>query len=140
MKVYLISKKLWAAGLQPKGNEEDLTTGHEMQQAELCWTVLSGLPKEYDIVVTILESSIEELNLDATLPKLLQVEQRIQQKPQQFKRIQQKPQKDKQGVMQVFGAVQRKCFFCNQLGHIKAHCNKRKADVQRNGIVATVAC
>ena len=39
------------------------------------WTVLAGLPKEYDIVVTTLESSTEGLSLDAVLPQLLQVEQ-----------------------------------------------------------------
>ena len=57
------AKSLWSALV---------ATGHEMKETELCWTVLSSLPKEHDIVVAILESSTEELSLDAVLPQLLQ--------------------------------------------------------------------
>lgn len=38
--------------------------------------LLSGLPKEYGVLVTILERATEELSLDAILPQLMQVEQR----------------------------------------------------------------
>ncbi len=97
-----------------------VATGHEMKETELCWTVLSGLPKEYDIVVTILESSTEELSLDAILPQLLQVEQR---------------QSMAEDTVKVFGARSsngfqrdRECYYCGEPGHIKANCQKRIRD------------
>ena len=100
-----------------------------MSEKEVVLSVMAALPKQYAMAVGVLQMA-DDLSFQKTLTKLLQVEQRIQQKPQ----------KDRQGVVQAFGAIQRKCFYCNQLGHFKAHCDKRKADVQRNGIVATVAC
>lgn len=102
--------------------------GSTVSEVEVVLSVLAGLPEQYAMAVEVLQM-YDDLSFQKTLTKLLQVEQRIQQKPL----------KDKQGVVQAFGAVQRKCFYCNQLGHIKAHCNKRKADVQKNGMVTTVA-
>jgi hypothetical protein len=101
-----------------KGLWSDLVaTGHEMKEAELCWTVLSSLPKEYDIVVTILETSTEELSLDAILPQLLQVEQR---------------QGMAEDSVKDFGAQcsrgyqrPKECYYCGELRHIKANCQKR---------------
>ena len=54
--------------------------GHEVGDQELAWSVLAGLPTEYDTVVTVLETaSDKDLTLEDILPKLLQVEQRRQQ-------------------------------------------------------------
>ena len=53
-----------------------MATGHEMKEAELCWMVIVGLPKECDALVTIVESSTEKLTFEAKIPQLLQLEQR----------------------------------------------------------------
>ena len=47
--------------------------------------VLAGLPKQYDMVITVLESSDGELSLDEVLPKLMNVEQRTP-KPERWLR------------------------------------------------------
>ena len=98
-----------------------------MKEAELCWTVLSGLPKEYDVVVTILEASTEDLSLDAILPQLLRVEQK---------------QTMEDDTIAIYGAKggrgqQRKeCYYCGELGHIKANCHKRNKDNSTRRVVA----
>ena len=46
---------------------------------ELLQAVFAGLPPDYETVVTVLESSDEEMKLRDVVPKLLQVEQRLKQ-------------------------------------------------------------
>lgn len=52
-------------------------TGHEISESEVAIAVLGGLPKDYDMLVEILETSDKELKIDDILPKLLMVEQRV---------------------------------------------------------------
>ena len=97
-----------------------------MQEAEVVLSALGGLPEPYAMAVEILQLS-EELTFQKILPKLLQVEQRVQQT------VQQQVLKDATAV-QAYGASAgdvRKCFYCNQPGHIKVQCHKRKADMQK---------
>jgi hypothetical protein len=42
--------------------------------------VLAGLPGDFEVVTTLLETSSAELSLDDVLPKLLTVEQRVVKK------------------------------------------------------------
>ena len=102
------------------------TAGSNVQEAEVVLSVLGGLPEPYAMAVEILQLS-DELTFQKILPKLLQVEQRVQQT------VQQEVFKDVPAV-QAYGASVgdvRKCFYCNQPGHIKVQCHKRKADMQK---------
>ena len=102
------------------------TAGSDVQEAEVVLSVLGGLPEPYAMAVEILQLS-DELTFQKILPKLLQVEQRVQQT------VQQQVLKDATAVQAYDASVGdvRKCFYCNQPGHIKVQCHKRKADMQK---------
>ena len=51
--------------------------GSPIKEDELVQAILSGLPTDYETVVTVLESTDEEMTLQGVMPKLLQVEQRL---------------------------------------------------------------
>lgn len=121
--------------------------GHEVKPDELVWLVLAGLPAEYAIVVSILESGDAVPDLDATLAKLLQVEQKLQAKVP-----------DTDGGAALLGRAggsgagdwgargragqsqgdrisnrDRTCWHCGQKGHIKADCFKLKREMGQEG-------
>ena len=73
------------------------------------------------MAVEVLQMS-DDLSFQKTLPKLMQVEQRILVQPSAHY---------KEAMVQAFGANVKRCFYCNQPGHIKAMCHRRKADMQR---------
>ena len=50
--------------------------GLVVQDEEISTSVLAGLPSEYDILATVLETSDMKLDLDMLLGKLLTVKQR----------------------------------------------------------------
>lgn len=117
-----------------------LAIGHEVPATEVAWTVLAGLPKEYEMVVTVLETSSEELTLEDILPKLLQVEQRSSgseavaysaQRERVFNKPVQGPVPGRNKEQRRFGGSNfkdRECFYCGKKGHIKANCNKKARD------------
>lgn len=53
-----------------------LCSGIEMPETEVTLLILTGLPKEYEVVATVLETSSAELRIDQVVPHLLSVEQR----------------------------------------------------------------
>jgi hypothetical protein len=54
--------------------------GHKMEETEFVLAILAGLPGDFEVVTTLLETSFAELSLDDVLPKLLTVEQRVVKK------------------------------------------------------------
>lgn len=110
-----------------------LASGHEVKSCEVAWSVLAGLPKEYETVVTILEASDSELDLDSLLPKLLHVETRLARESDSGD--------DKAAAFMAHGNRgsqstppegsrhhDKECYYCGKKGHIKAHCFKKKRD------------
>jgi hypothetical protein len=57
--------------------------GHKMEETEFVLAILAGLPGDFEIVTTLLETSSAELSLDDVLSKLLIVEQRVVKKDKQ---------------------------------------------------------
>lgn len=51
-----------------------------MPESEVTLAVLTGLPEDYDVVVTVLSTAGKGLKLDEALPHLLQMEQKISAK------------------------------------------------------------
>ena len=53
-----------------------MATGTQTPESELTLSVLAGLPVEYEIIATVLETRTEELTLEEVVPHLLSVEER----------------------------------------------------------------
>ena len=122
-----------------------LATGHDIKSSEVVWSVLAGLPKEYETVVAILEAADKELELENVLPKLLHVEQRFTRQEEYdatayFARgdrgSYQKNSRPTHGASSRGPSKNRpdnkyagkECYYCGKKGHIKVECRKRIAD------------
>ena len=96
--------------------------GSAVTEAEVVLSVLAGLPQSYATAVEVLQLS-DDISFQKTLPKLLQVEQRVGQ------------QKELETLnVPVNGAMNknaRKCHFCGKPGHLQAHCFKKKDQDRR---------
>ena len=90
--------------------------GHKPEASELSLPVLSGLPKEYNVLVTIVSVAKEAPSLDDLLPMLLNTEQQVSQE-------------EDPTAVPIYGAKagERLCFYCKKPGHIKVNCAKRNA-------------
>lgn len=100
----------------------DLTAaGHAVQPTEVAYAVLAGLPHEYDMAVTVLETTGQELTVQSLLPRLLPIEQRVRAAGDQ----------DSAALVARFGARggqssarEQRCFRCGKPGHVAAECSK----------------
>lgn len=54
-----------------------LAAGHELAEEAVVWSVLAGLPSDYESMVNIIQAGTDALELDDILPKLMLVEQRL---------------------------------------------------------------
>jgi transposase InsO family protein len=57
-----------------------VAAGSEIKSTEVTLSILAGLPKDFETVVSIFEASNTELELEDIFPKLLLVEQRLQRR------------------------------------------------------------
>ncbi len=127
--------------------------GLDVKSEEVTWAVLAGLPKEFDVVVTVLQTAEELQDLDVILAKLLAVESRAGTSGENEKalyvpaaRTQDRREHGHaqggrgsgrgQGRAQG-GRGQRKfngaCYNCGITGHKSADCRKPKKDSQAGG-------
>ena len=82
----------------------------------MVWSILGGLPTEYESMVNIIQAGTDSLDMDDILPKLMIVEQR-QTKPtgMSFR-------------AQALSAVTEskeftgKCWKCGKRGHVQRNC------------------
>jgi len=103
--------------------------GNPVYDNTLALRVLAGLPAEYGMLRTVLESKDTKLVMSDATAKLLQVEQRSisvgaskpsgSVKSQAFAAAAPKKPFYKKSVV---------CFFCNKKGHMQRDCYKKKAD------------
>jgi hypothetical protein len=117
--------------------DELAASGHPVQEEDVVLSVLGGLTKDYDTVVTIMETSEDTLDLDNVLSKLLQVEQKIFKKTESCSSRalfskgnafngQERPAGNSSG--QKSGKI---CYYCNKPGHFKRECRQKARDEQR---------
>lgn len=114
--------------------------GHEIQDQEVAWSVLAGLPSDYDTVVTVLETTTDkDMSLEEILPKLLQVEQRRQKERPEESALIAQPRRGFSGGKPGYKyggqrstssgtAGGRTCFYCGKKGHFQSECRKKKRD------------
>ena len=99
--------------------------GSSVTEAEVVLSVLVGLPSPYAMAVEVLQMS-DDISFQKTLPKLLQVEQRVGQQ--------------EEGIsVPVYAAVHRngkKCHYCGKVGHLQAHCFQKQKDQPRKRVIA----
>jgi hypothetical protein len=109
-----------------------IAAGYAVREDEIVLAVLAGLPKQYDMVITVLESSDGELHLDEVLPKLMNVEQRNPVREAGEKAF------FAQGRTRNEGSNRnsRECWYCGKTGHIRANCQKKAQDEGRSGKTA----
>src|SRR5947209_362323 len=111
-----------------------VAAGHNLGAQELEMSVLNGLPKEYETIVTVLETTTNELRLGVLLPKLLQAEQRLSCGEKSDNRAlytnSANKYKSKTGTGSTSG--DKECWYCGKQGHIKADCRKKKQDDQKH--------
>jgi hypothetical protein len=105
-----------------------VATGDTLTESELVWIVLNGLPKEYELMVTIFEAGdARDLNMDATLAKLLPVDAKITRVIE-----------DEGKAFYGGGAAgtgrhvndSRECWHCGKKGHIKRNCPQLQRERQ----------
>lgn len=115
--------------------------GHEVSDQEVAWSVLAGLPSAFDMVVTVLETTDEDMTLDNILPKLLQAERQQENKQERFftsmtetalaaKRYNKTARNG--NYSQQTENKNRTCYVCGEPGHIARDCTERR-NQQRYG-------
>ena len=113
----------------------------EVPEAQVTLAVLNGLPKDYDVVKTVLLTTVKEPSMDTILPSLLQIEQQLSQEeevPIYMARTDRRPSHARQSrdsaVRQNPAGRQSSaqpgkgnllCYYCNKPGHLKRECLKR---------------
>ena len=105
--------------------DELLAAGHDIKDEEVVWSVLAGLHDTYKTIKTIIMNmDEEELHVDTIMPMLLKEEHESKQL---------REDEHKGATTQAFMAKRWerpnfRCWYCNELGHTKANCRKRKGD------------
>jgi hypothetical protein len=113
-----------------KGIRDQLiAAGMQISEEDVVIHVLSGLPKEYEAVVTFLEGS-DELKLDTVMARLLQVEGRVDRRDHDDRAL----MAHAKGVSNLMV-----CWHCKQPGHKKNKCPLLQARLQAPDGKAAVA-
>lgn len=105
-----------------------IASGHTPTEDEVTLAALAGLPEQYNMVITVLESAADIPSLDDVVPQLLQAEQRCKTKDT-----------SSYPTERVYFAGGHKnkgdrgCWYCGKTGHIKANCRKKASD-EANGV------
>ena len=134
-----IGEELTKFFARAKALRDDLTAaGQATTSEEIAWAILAGLPAEYDIVATILQTKDEEVDLETLLSKLLVVEQRSGSLEKEEKVLFSKsspgrpvtsggnPRHKKGG--RGGSVFKGDCRYCGKTGHKEQDCFKKKRE------------
>ncbi len=111
--------------------------GHKPEPTEVIEPVLAGLPEQYDVLVTVITASQEELDLDSILVKLLSEEQRINSRKEAVPIYAMRDDRteskgNKQPNSNSEPMFKGKCNYCGIKGHKQADCRNRVKDQQKS--------
>ena len=112
-----------------------LAAGHEIEEEELVASLLAGLPKAYYSMVDVLRGGESELTLEAAIPKLQLVEQRLVESGETTLGGQDI------GVNAYYaGRVAGVCWHCQKPGHMKRNCPELKKNKKHATALGAYAC
>ena len=155
--VLMLKKELSTLAMRPKepvtkyiaratSLQEQLTTAKvTTEERDIVLAVLAGLPKDYDMLVTVLENSGTTLTLKDVMAKLLLAEQRngindnngnssetaLLTNANAFRRpgaTGGRPSGNNNNRRET-----RECYYCHRQGHLSRDCRKKKHDNERHG-------
>ena len=96
------------------------STGDAMEESDLCFSIMSGLPKQFDTIVTFLNAEAEDLSLGVLLPQLMQVEQQLA--AELAKEVKRTEGLAYAARVHGYHESRKRCFQCGKIGHIRMHC------------------
>lgn len=128
--------------------------GQSFSDAQYAFMFLRSLPPSYDPLVMTLQGRETTLTLDFVSQLVLQEEARRKREGTQpdhalianFKRLMQENRSEvkrregkKDNDRREFSKVEpRRCFYCNEVGHLIRNCQKKRADQSKDGAQAHV--
>lgn len=104
--------------------------GHPVDDSDVVLAVLSGLPKQYNTLVTVIENTEPMPDLNAIMSKLLLVEQRSPTGATPTSDTALYTNVQRPGYTGP-PREQRTCHYCKKKGHLIKDCRKKKAADQR---------
>jgi hypothetical protein len=114
-----------------------MAAGHEIKEEELVASLLAGLPKAYYSMVDVLRGGESELTLEAAIPKLQLVQQRLVESGGMSLLS-----GEDNGVNAYFaaGRVAGVCWHCQKPGHMKRNCPDLKKNKKHATALGAYAC
>lgn len=113
--------------------QELLGVSHDIKPVELASRLLAGLPKEYEMLVTVLETS-PQLDLESVIARLMETEAKmkleIDDETKAYAAVSRRGARGSAGHQ----TENRTCYICEEKGHISRDCPQRRrfGHVERN--------
>lgn len=117
--------------------QELAEVGHDIKPKELASRLLAGLPKDYNMLVTVLESNTQ-LELEPVIARLMETEAKI--------KVESADETNATAYAAIKGrghgargsagdrAETRTCYICEEKGHISKDCPQRRRNVRERNL------